>query len=150
MSTLTEHTILPAAASAYGQLDEMLATGEVFISHGDDTLRVRLDDALLGVLMEALNAFQHGEAVTVVPRATLLTTQEGADMLGVSRPTLVKLLESGEIAFEQPGRHRRVLLRDLLAYQQKLRDRRGKLLEQLAEEGAERLDQEPDTFVRTR
>lgn len=57
-----------------------------------------------------------------------LTTQETAELLGVSRPTVVKLLESGEIAFEQPGRHRRVRLADVLVYQKRVsRDRRDAL-----------------------
>ncbi|MES2170634.1 MAG: helix-turn-helix domain-containing protein [Actinomycetota bacterium] len=58
----------------------------------------------------------------------LLTTQEAADFLGVSRPTLVKLLESGAIAHEKRGRHRRVTLRDLVEYQQQFRvERRARL-----------------------
>lgn len=150
MSILTEHTILPDTADAYRELGVMLSGGEIFVSRGTDTSRLPLDQALRGVLLEALSAFQQGEAVTVVPRTTLLTTQEAADVLGMSRPTLVHLLEDGEIPFEKPGRHRRVLLRDLLDYQARLRSRRSVLLDQLGEDAAERLNEEPDSFVRTR
>jgi len=53
------------------------------------------------------------------PKSQRLTTREAADFLGISRPTLVKLLEGGEIPFEQPSRHRRVLLSDVVAFKQR-------------------------------
>ena len=55
-----------------------------------------------------------------MPSRARLTTQEAADFLGVSRPTLVKTLESGALAFEVVGRHRRVMLGDLVEYQDRL------------------------------
>ncbi|MEO6116882.1 MAG: helix-turn-helix domain-containing protein [Pseudolysinimonas sp.] len=64
-----------------------------------------------------------------------LTTQAAADFLGISRPTLVKLLESGEIAFELRGRHRRVTLRDVVDYQNRSRVERGAALGELARAG---------------
>lgn len=57
-----------------------------------------------------------GQAITVAPHDQTLTTQAAADLLGISRPTLVKLLERGEIPYTQPGRHRRLRLPDVLAY----------------------------------
>ena len=62
-----------------------------------------------------------------------LTTQEAADLLGISRPTFVKLLESGEIAFEQPGRHRRVRLADVLSYRQRRSTQRRESLDRMVE-----------------
>ena len=80
------------------------------------------------VLRDVVDAMAQGQAVTIAPVHQRLTTQEAADLLGVSRPTVVKLLESGEIPFEQPGRHRRVRLADVLAYRERASvERRGAL-----------------------
>jgi excisionase family DNA binding protein len=73
---------------------------------------------LAAALRETVTALAHGEAVTVTPHEALLTTQEAADVLGVSRPTMVRLLESGALPFTKPGTHRRVRLEDVLDYAQ--------------------------------
>lgn len=57
-----------------------------------------------------------------------------ADLLGVSRPTLIKLLEDGKIPFEQPGRHRRIRLDDLLAYRDRRRKERSRTLDELVQQ----------------
>ena len=76
------------------------------------------------------NALAAGQGITVVPQGMTMTTQQAADFLGISRPTLVRLLETGEMPFEQPGRHRRVRLEDLIAYQSASRlERQGALRE---------------------
>jgi len=74
-----------------------------------------------------------GQAVKVVPVSQRLTTQEAADLLGVSRPAVVKLLGSGEIPFELPGRHRRVRLADVLAYRERASDERRVALDRMVE-----------------
>ncbi|MBT1177157.1 helix-turn-helix domain-containing protein [Bifidobacterium callimiconis] len=78
----------------------------------DRPLTAELADALLKVA----DQLSRGRAVFVAPYDTSLTTQDAANFLGVSRPTLVKLLEQGKIPFEKVGRHRRVLLADLQKY----------------------------------
>lgn len=70
---------------------------------------------------------------TIAPVHQRLTTQEAADLLGVSRPTVVKLLEAGEIPFEQPGRHRRVRLADVLAYRERASVERRAVLDRMVE-----------------
>lgn len=86
---------------------------------GPDGPRVEIPHELFEVLLELAQAMSEGRAITVAPHSLTMTTQQAAEFLGVSRPTLVKLLERGEIPFDQPNRHRRVRLPDLMAYQQR-------------------------------
>jgi excisionase family DNA binding protein len=89
-----------------------------------DGTRIDLPAELFDVLLVVVDALSQGLAISITAQHTVLTTSEAAELLGVSRPTLVRLLESGEIPYEQPGRHRRVRLDDLLAYREKSRHAR--------------------------
>lgn len=82
--------------------------------------------------------------MTIAPVHERLTTQEAADLLGVSRPTVVKLLESGEIPFEQPGRRRRVRLADVLAYRERASAEHRAALHRMVE-----IADEADMYERT-
>jgi excisionase family DNA binding protein len=62
-----------------------------------------------------------GNPISIIPVKSELTTQAAADLLGCSRPHVVKLLENGTIPFTKVGRHRRVLYDDVLAYQKSLK-----------------------------
>jgi toxin-antitoxin system, antitoxin component, merR family len=82
---------------------------------------VELTPGMADVLVRVAQAMQQGLAVTVAPQNTRLTTQEAADMLGISRSTLVRMLEAGEIPFEKVRRHRRLYLSDVLEFQKRQR-----------------------------
>ena len=82
---------------------------------------VELTPGMADVLVRVAQAMQQGLAVTVAPQTTRLTTQEAADMLGISRSTLVRMLEAGEIPFQKIRRHRRLYLSDVLEYQKRQR-----------------------------
>lgn len=154
MSTLVEHTVLPPAAeepTGLRDVVEVLMGGGAVGLIGEDGVAHDLPDEVRQVLTQAVHAMAGGHAVTVAPRGTILTTKDAADILGVSRPTLVRLLEAGEIPFTNPGRHRRVLLEDVLSYQQRLREvRRSELAAMAAEAAEDDSYRKVDRFVRTR
>ena len=104
---------------------------------GPDGEQVPLPEEVYRVVVEVVQAMREGKVITLVPRTQRLTTQEAADFLGVSRPTLVKLLEDGKIPYDQPGRHRRLLFTDLLAYQQRQHANRHAALDQMTEDASE-------------
>lgn len=85
---------------------------------GDDgsEATVELPREVLAVLVEVLGQIANGNGVRVVPVHAELTTQQAADILNVSRPHLVKLVESGAMPFHMVGTHRRIRLGDLLEY----------------------------------
>lgn len=91
-----------------------------------------IPDEIFRILEQVANALASGKGITVVPQGMAMTTQQAADFLGVSRPTLVRLLESGAIDFDKPGRHRRVQLQNLIDYQTQFRAERRAALRELA------------------
>ena len=84
---------------------------------GDDTEVVALPLSMLRLLDAMLEANANGHAVTVMPSHGELTPNQGAEMLGVSRPYLIKLLDEGKIPFRCVGAHRRIRVDDLSRYQ---------------------------------
>ncbi|HXT92847.1 MAG TPA: helix-turn-helix domain-containing protein [Trebonia sp.] len=137
-------TSLSGVAFPPRDLNALLDLGRFLEQHtepglllGLDGEQVPLPEEVYRLLVEVVEAMREGKAITLVPHTQRLTTQEAADFLGVSRPTLVKLLEEGKIPFDQPGRHRRVLFTDLLAYRERRRQERGAALEQMTQDASE-------------
>lgn len=94
-----------------------------FLTGADEHDQVEMPASAHRVLLQVLEAMRAGKAVTVAPQSQLLTTQQAADLLGVSRPTVVKLIDNGELPAETPGTRRRMVkLHDLLAYRERRRD----------------------------
>ncbi len=99
----------------------------------DSRVDVILPKRVFDALLELLRHTAEGNAVTLVPVHAELTTQQAADLLNVSRPHLIKLLESGELPFHRTGRHRRIYANDLLAYRDERRERSREAFQELAD-----------------
>lgn len=93
--------------------------------------------AAMHLFMQLLHEMAAGHAVTLVPTHTELTTQQAADLLNVSRPYLINLLEKGELPFRKVGAHRRVKVSNLLAYKQQVDTARLQVLEELTAQAQE-------------
>ncbi len=76
-----------------------------------------------------------GQAVTVVPVGKLMTTQQAADVLNVSRPYLIQLLDEGRIPFTKTGTHRRIRFDDVMTFRERRDAKRSEALRLLTQEG---------------
>lgn len=142
---LRQHTVLPPAPDtpqqqALRELSAALKADVQPAKHarlvGPAGEEIELPDELYTVIRAAVHALLAGQGVSIAPHTAMLSTQGAADLLGISRPTLVKLLESGEIPFEQAGsrRHRRIRLADVEEYRKSARRSRRAALRELTQE----------------
>ena len=104
---------------------------------GADGERLELPNAVFRLLKDIARNMQLGRAIVLIPENQQLTTQRAADLLGVSRPHLIKLLEAGELPHHKAGSHRRIYLKDLSAYQKRRDMERKAALDRIAKEAFE-------------
>jgi excisionase family DNA binding protein len=107
------------------------ATVHIVVKDQEDTELV-VPRSVMDVLAGALEHIAAGRNVSIVPTDAELTTQQAADLLNVSRPFLIKLLEDGEIAYRKVGTHRRVLVKSLLDYRRRDDARRAQAADELS------------------
>jgi len=120
VKTSSDETVMPPEDSTLiAEVQDFLAAHSRSAALEADGQRVELPDEVFTVLERVVQMMLQGEAVVVTPVRMRLTTSQAADLLGISRPTLIRLLEKGALPYEQPSRHRLLRLSDVLAYQKR-------------------------------
>ncbi len=112
------------AIESYSTLSTVLAqlkTEDTEIEIEETNDRIKIPLRALKLLGDILKAMSEGKPISIVPVATEVTTQKAAEILGCSRPYLVKLLEEGRINFTKVGKHRRILFEDVLKYKSEMK-----------------------------
>jgi len=116
--------------SALASVLEELKSGnkdvEIEIEETEEKIKIPL--LALKLLAQILKVTSQGKPISIVPVATEMTTQAAAELLGCSRPHLVKSLESGAIPFTMVGKHRRVKYEDIVLYKRKMKTKQKSLL----------------------
>ncbi|GAA1378820.1 hypothetical protein GCM10009638_21140 [Luteococcus sanguinis] len=94
---------------------------------------IDLPEELFDVLRFAAENLAAGRAVSIAPVSKMMTTQEAADYLGMSRPSLIKIVDAGSIPHTTVGRHRKIRLGDLIDYQRRAAEERQRALDEMAQ-----------------
>ena len=98
---------------------------------------IELPAGAVALLVDILDTMASGRGVTLIPENVELTTVQAADVLKVSRPFLIKLLEEGRIPYRKVGKHRRIRMEDVIAYKTVIDREREAILDALAAEAQE-------------
>jgi excisionase family DNA binding protein len=141
-------TVAPSAADvvlaressrrlAARKLGRRTSVGIQLFDDGAQPETLTVPTSALRLFLHLLNEMAQGNAVTLIPTHAELTTQQAADLLNVSRPYVVKLLDEGKLPGRAVGKYRRVRFDDLMAFKRKDDAARAKVLDQLTEEAQE-------------
>ena len=114
-------------ASSIGLLHNNLAEIEI----SETGRRIRIPVTVLKLMVQILKEISQGNPVTLVPEATEITTQAASEVLGCSRPHVVRLLEEGKIPYTKVGKHRRIRYDDLMSFKKKMKVSQKKKLQDL-------------------
>jgi excisionase family DNA binding protein len=148
MSAQIHETPTPTEAEAHQARESLQRISDILTSGMSDlSIRIQNDEqtgadiilpaSVLRLLKDILAEMAQGHAVALLPVQAELTTQQAADLLNVSRPYLIRLLEDSKIPFRLVGQHRRVRFDDLLAYQRKDDEDRRRVADELTADAQE-------------
>lgn len=131
-----QKTAMESYSALAGALQELKSVStEIEIEETEE--RIKIPRSALQLLADILKEMGKGRIVSVVPIATEMTTQAAAELLGCSRPHLVKLLEAGDIPYTKVGKHRRVMFEDVVAYKEKAKAEQKALLIEMMQDDEE-------------
>lgn len=118
----------------YAREDQALTVQVIDADHDEP---IELPAGAVTLLMDILGAMASGQGVTLIPEDAELTSVQAADILHVSRPFLIKLLEGGQIPYRRVGKHRRIRMEDVMNYKQAIDQEREAVLDRLVEDAQE-------------
>ena len=107
------------------------------VTDSEQTAPIELPAGAVVLLMEILEAMAAGRGFTIIPENAELSTVQAVDVLNVSRPFLIKLLEDSSIPHRKVGKHRRVRMEDVMSYKAAIDSEREAVLDQLAADAQE-------------
>lgn len=156
VNALEQHTYQPADTEVEG-LGRLLSFMEAhetkrgdrpspryLLVGADEHDHEEIPEVVYPVLRQILRDMKAGKAIVVTPHDTMVTTQQAADFLGVSRPTVIKLIERGELRAETPGKRRRLIrFAELVEYREQRREAQYRALFETAAD----LDEDPEVLA---
>jgi excisionase family DNA binding protein len=122
-------------ASVAGQ--KKAITQVQIVAGGHSREVIDLPTSAMKLLLRILTEMGKGNAVTLMPIHAQLTTQQAAELLGVSRPFVVKELKSGKLNYQMAGTHRRIQYSDLMEYKAKMRQEHDSAMDELVKQAQE-------------
>ena len=127
-----QRTALESYDALASSLDQLRSEfPEIEIEETEEKIRIPV--SALKLLARILKEISQGNPISIVPIATEITTQAAAELLGCSRPHVVKLLEEGKIPFTKVGKHRRIKYEDLAAYKKEMKSIQRQRIQELME-----------------
>jgi len=143
-ASVADERALQVMAEVFRKAEQATGSPEGHLFIGMDGLKADLPEPVVMLLRQIVPRLLRGEGLMLVPVHQQLTTQEAADLLNVSRPFLIRLLDQDEIPYMKTGTHRRIRLHDLLSYKRRRDATRRQALDRLAalsqEYGLDRYD----------
>ncbi len=118
----------------YAREDQSLTVQVMDADHDEP---IELPAGAVTLLLDILGAMGSGQGVTISPEDAEMTTVQAADILHVSRPFLIKLLDEGQIPYRRVGKHRRIRMEDVMNYKRAIDQQREAVLDQLVAEAQE-------------
>jgi excisionase family DNA binding protein len=119
------------------ELHRIVRMGNATLTSADGLHQIELPDPLYRLLLRIIGDVAEGRPIAYAPETQDLTTQQAANLLGMSRQFLVGLLDKGEIPFHRVGTHRRLMFKDVMAFRKRRDQKRHEALNQMAKEAVE-------------